>query len=300
MDLNRLQNYLSSKLNPPDENGRFTDEQNQINILLNKWLTKITTLNTDKAALIEMFKQKGFVSEDELINYVEGKIKEIKDKNKEKQEAQIVAQQKESAERANEQKQDEEHNDLFELTMNNGNFMLQGKDALLRDLHDRQRNVFDRNLKLLEALEAIRKISRQTDGMLQIDLSHMQNLDPKVFEMQKDLLSRFKVKAMIASERGLEREAPEREITVETVTKEQLERGEVTFAIPFRELQSPEWERLSEKFRNQMKDYLNRKGIQIEEHEPVSVEDNVINAIAGTDRTQQAGQRKVEDDGYDR
>lgn len=274
-----------------------SEEQNvnEVQIGIVKWL-KAKFPNLSKEQILDLINQKGgFVALTPAYLVTEIQ-KEIDKEEKEKLEAQAAVQKRENEEIANEQRQDEEHNDLFELTMNNGNFMLQDKDALLRDLQDRQRNVFDRNLKLLEALEAVRKISRQTDGMLQIDLSHMQNLDPKVFEMQKDLLSRFKVKAMTVVREGLERESPEREITIETVTKEQLEKGEVTFAIPFRELQSREWGERADGFRKQMEDYLAKKGIEVEKREPLRVEDDVVNAIAGNDRTIPANQRNIEDD----
>ena len=274
-----------------------SDEQNdnEIKVGIVKWLrAKFPSLSKDE--ILNIINQKGGFSALAGPYLVTEIQKEIDEQEKQQAAEQVAIQQKEAEEFADEQRQDEEHNDLFELTLNNGNFRLQDKDALLRDMQDRQRNVFDRNLKLLEALEEIRKVSRQRDGVLEIDLSHMKELDPKVFEMQKDLLSRFKIKAMTVGREGQDRDAPEREIALETVTREQLEQGEVTLAIPFKTLQSLEWEKLSEKFRNQMKGYLEQKGIEVEEKEPLSIEDDVLNAIAGKDRTAKQGPTK-EDDG---
>ncbi len=241
------------------------------------------------------------VKDEEAKEYIEAKKEDVEvdkdfQEDLDKNNSFVEMQQQNEEEKKEEETREgaEAKDDLFVLTQENGKFKLQDREAIMKDLQDRQRNVFDRNLKLLEALEEIRKVSRQFDGNLQIDLSHMLDLDPKEFELQKKLLSRFRLKAMSTKSNELDRESPEREITIETITKEDLENGDITYSIPFRELQSPEWVSRAQAFKEQMKEHLRIKDIKVEEKEPVSIEDDVLNAIAGRDPNRRYG--KVIDD----
>lgn len=127
--------------------------------------------------------------------------------------------------------QDNEQNqDLFELVNNKNNIRLQDRQALERDLQDRQRSVAERSLRILEAMEKVKDAIVQGKENLELDLSCFRELGPEELSKQMSFLERFGLKQM------------------------DLENGEIVFSIPMRELHSPMWERKAEAYKAQFKE----------------------------------------------
>lgn len=128
-------------------------------------------------------------------------------------------------------KQDNEQNqDLFELVNNKNNIRLQDRQALERDLQDRQRSVAERSLRILEAMEKVKDAIVQGKENLELDLSCFRELGPEELSKQMSFLERFGLKQM------------------------DLENGEIVFSIPMRELHSESWRAKAEAYKAQFKE----------------------------------------------
>ncbi|MBQ7410449.1 MAG: hypothetical protein IJW20_03600 [Clostridia bacterium] len=190
-------------------------------------------------------------------------------------------------------KQDQDQNqDLFILTANGNGERIIDREEEQRDLQDRQRQIAEKSLRVLEAMEKARDAIEKGKEIPEMDLSYLKDLTPQEFAKQMAVFKTFGLQPVALGRDRQVREDPEREVTLETVTKEDIEQGDVAFAIQFDKLKGPNWRKMAEK----SKAFFEQKGLKTKYIPETTIEDDLINAVAGTDKTQQAGQRKVEDD----
>lgn len=276
-----------------------SEEQNvnQVKIGIVKWLKQKFPSYT-KDQILDLIEQKGgFVALTPafLVTEIQREIKEEKDK-KEK-EAQAVVQRREDEEIANDQRQDQEQNqDLFILTTNgNGERIIEIKEVQ-RDLQDRQRErqrqIAEKALRVLEAMEKARDAVERGEPIPEMDLSYLKDLTPQEFAKQMAVFKSFGLQPVTLGRDRQVREDPEREVTLETITKEDVEQGDVAFAIQFDKLKDPNWRKMAEK----SKAFFEQKGLKTKYIPETTIEDDVISAIAGSEKAGRTNQ-VIKDDG---
>ena len=167
----------------------------------------------------------------------------------------------EDKEIADEKKQDEQHNDLFELVNSENNVRLKEMEDKEKASQLLQKNVYERSLTIMLAMKKVRESIVQNREMLEIDLSFLKELDSQELSKQMKFLGSFGLTPMMIEKEGQIRENPERTIELETITKEDLEQGDIIFAIPIKELQSKNWEEKTRALTERFKD----KGVEVEE-----------------------------------
>lgn len=193
-------------------------------------------------------------------------------------------------------KQDQEQNqsqELFILTTNGNGERIMEREEEERDLQDRQRQIAEKSLRVLEAMEKARDAIVKGKEIPEMDLSYLKDLTPREFAKQMAVFKTFGLEPVSLGRDRQERENPEREVTLETITKEDVEKGDVAFAIQFDKLKTNKWRDMA----LNAKSSLERNGLKREYTLETTIDENVINAIAGTDKTQQTNQRNVEDEG---
>ena len=190
-----------------------------------------TKLNAIKGKLAT---QKETVTKEDLEEYLRNMLKKrIKESLREAGlDPELIEKMEDKEVLEADRKQDNEQNqDLFELVNNKNNIRLQDREALEKDLENRQRSIAERSLRILEAMEKVKDAIVQGKENLEIDLSCFRELGPEELSKQMDFLKRFGLKQM------------------------DLENGEIVFSIPMRELHSPIWERKAEAYKAQLKEH---------------------------------------------
>lgn len=154
----------------------------------------------------------------------------------------------------------EQNQDLFILTVNGGGERLVDREEQERSLQDRQRAIAERTLKVLEAMEKAADAVQKGEKIPEMDLSYLKDLTPREFKQQMRIFKDFGLDPIIIGEDGQIRENPEREVTIETITKEDLEEGCVAFGISFEKMQTKEWRDIA----RMAKESCRRQGIESE------------------------------------
>lgn len=245
----------------------------QINVLESK-IENLLNLDEETLKKRLNLRREKKIKEEEMAKYVEANKEELK-----------VAEE--------DRKQDQEQNqDLFILTANGNGERIIEREEEERDLQDRQRQIAEKSLRVLEAMEKARDAIEKGKEIPEMDLSYLKDLTPQEFAKQMAVFKTFGLQPVALGRDRQVREDPEREVTLETVTKDDIEQGDVAFAIQFDKLKDPNWRKMAEK----SKAFFEQKGLKTKYIPETTIEDDLINAVAGTDKTQQAGQRKVEDD----
>lgn len=190
-------------------------------------------------------------------------------------------------------KQDQEQNqELFILTTNGNGERIIDREEEERNLQDRQKQIAEKSLRVLEAMEKARDAIVKGKEIPEMDLSYLKDLTPREFAKQMAVFKTFGLEPVSFGRDRQVREDPEREVTLETITKEDLEKGDVAFAIQFDKLKTNKWRDMA----LNAKASLERNGLKREYTLETTIDENVINAIAGTDRTQQTNQKNIEED----
>lgn len=187
-------------------------------------------------------------------------------------------------------KQDQEQNqsqELFILTTNGNGERIMEREEEERDLQDRQKQIAEKSLRVLEAMEKARDAIVKGKEIPEMDLSYLKDLTPREFAKQMAVFKTFGLEPV-----SFGRDRQVREVTLETITKEDLEKGDVAFAIQFDKLKTNKWRDMA----LNAKASLERNGLKREYTLETTIDENVINAIAGTDRTQQTNQKNIEED----
>ena len=154
----------------------------------------------------------------------------------------------------------EQNKDLFILTVNGGGERVVDREEQERSLQDRQRAIAERTLKVLEAMEKAADAVQKGEKIPEMDLSYLKDLTPREFNQQMRIFKDFGLDPIIIGEDGQIRENPEREVTIETITKEDLEEGSVAFGISFEKMQTKEWRDIA----RMAKESCRRQGIESE------------------------------------
>lgn len=194
-------------------------------------------------------------------------------------------------------KQDQEQNqDLFILTTKGNDGRIVDREEQQMDLQDRQIQIAEKSLRVLEAMEKARDAIVKGKEIPEIDLSYLKDLTPKEFAKQMAVFKTFGLQPVMLGRDGQVREDQEREVTLETITREEVEQGDIGFSIPFDQLRTSKWRSIAER----SKEFFKQKGIKPEYEPETTIEDDVINAIAGNKNTKSPTQRNVGDDELDR
>lgn len=165
--------------------------------------------------------------------------------------------------RGEEIKNNEQNQDLFILTANDNGQRLIDREEQERSLQDRQKAIAERSLRVLEAMEKARDAIQKGKDIPQMDLSYLKDLTPDEFSKQMKVFKDFGLEPVVLGDDGKVREDPEREVTLETITLEDLEEQDIAFAIPFEKLQTKDWREMAEKAKVSCK----KQGIE-SEYEP--------------------------------
>ena len=163
-----------------------------------------------------------------------------------------------------EKRQDDAQNqDLFILTVNGDGDRLVDREEQERSLQDRQRAIAERTLRVLEAMEKAADAVQKGEKIPEMDLSYLKDLTPKEFAKQMKVFKDFGLETVVIGEDGQVRESPEREVTLETITKEDLEDGSIAFGVSLEKMQTKEWRDMA----RMAKESCKRQGIE-SEYEP--------------------------------
>lgn len=179
-------------------------------------------------------------------------------------------------------RQDQEQNqDLFILTTNGNGERIIDREEEERDLQDRQkerqRQIAEKALRVLEALEKARDAIVKGKEIPEMDLSYLKDLTPQEFAKQMAVFKTFGLEPVTFGRDRQVRDDPEREVTLETVTKDDIEQGNVAFAIQFDKLKTNNWRDMALDAKNRFE----RNGLKREYTLETTIDENVINAIAG-------------------
>lgn len=172
-----------------------------------------------------------------------------------------------------------QNQDLFVLPTNGNGERIVDREEEQRNLEDRQKQVAERSLRVLEAMEKARDAIEKGKEIPEMDLSYLKDLTPKEFAKQMRVFKDFGLEPVVVGRDGQVREDPERQVTLETITREDIEQGDVAFAISFEKLQTREWRKMAES----SKLFFKQKGIEPKYEPETTIEDDLINAIAGID-----------------
>lgn len=168
----------------------------------------------------------------------------------------------------------EQEQELFILTVNGDGERLVDREEQIQSLQDRQRAIAERSLRVLEAMEKAVDAVQKGEKIPEMDLSYLKDLTPREFKQQMRVFKDFGLDPIIIGEDGQIRENPEREVTIETITKEDLEEGSVAFGISFEKMQTKEWREMAK----MAKESCRKQGIE-SEYEPeyeVEIGDSAI------------------------
>lgn len=194
------------------------------------------------------------------------------------------------SEEKEEKKQNEQ--ELFILTANGNSERIVDKKAETGSFEASQKENAQRVLRVLEAMEKARDAIEKRKEIPEMDLSYLKDLTPRELAKQMAVFKDFGLQPVVLGRDGQVREDPERQVTLETITREDLEQGDIAFAIPFEKLQTREWRKMAEK----SKMFFKEMGIKPEYEPETTIEDDVINAIAGVDKTKSGEPRNTEEE----
>lgn len=188
-------------------------------------------------------------------------INELKDKLDEKRKK-IEDKEMDSYFKTNnvELENNEQNQDLFILTVNGEGERLLDREEQIKSLQDRQKAIAERTLRVLEAMEKAADAVQKGEKIPEMDLSYLKDLTPKEFNQQMRIFKDFGLDPIVIGEDGQIRENPEREVTIETITKEDLEEGSVAFGISFEKMKTKEWRDIAK----MAKESCRRQGIESE------------------------------------
>lgn len=174
-----------------------------------------------------------------------------------------------------EKRQDEAQNqDLFLLTTNGNGERVVDREEQSKTLLDRQKAIAERTLRVLEAMEKAADAVQKGEKIPEMDLSYLKDLTPREFKQQMRVFKDFGLDPIVIGEDGQIRENPEREVTIETITKEDLEEGNVAFGISFEKMKTKDWREMAK----MAKESCRKQGIE-SEYEPeyeVEIGDSAI------------------------
>lgn len=228
---------------------------------------------------------------------LKGRLNSRKKKEIESKEAAVQTDEKNQKALDEDWKQDQEQNqDLFILTTKGNDGRIVDREEQQMDLQDRQRQIAEKSLRVLEAMEKARDAIVKGKEIPEIDLSYLKDLTPKEFAKQMAVFKTFGLQPVMLGRDGQVREDQEREVTLETITREEVEQGDIGFSIPFDQLRTSKWRSIAER----SKEFFKQKGIKPEYEPETTIEDDVINAIAGSKNAKSPTQRNVGDDELDR
>ena len=201
-------------------------------------------------------------------------------------------------EREEDRIQDQEQNqDLFILKADSER--VHEREIEERNAMDRQKQIQEKALRVLEAMEKARDAIEKGKPIPEIDLSYLRELTPDEFSQQMNAFKKFGLQPIAIMKDGeLTRENPERQITKETITKETItkedfEQGDIAFAIQFDKLVDPNWrENVAEKY----KAIYERSGFDIKYRSETTKADDLIYSTKGNEATEKTGQVKEDDD----
>ena len=196
-------------------------------------------------------------------------------------------------EREEDRIQDQEQNqDLFILKADSER--VHEREIEERNAMDRQKQIQEKALRVLEAMEKARDAIEKGKLILEIDLSYLRELTPDEFSQQMNAFKKFGLQPIAIMKDGeLTRENPERQITKETITKEEFEQGDIAFAIQFDKLVDPNWrENVAEKY----KAIYERSGFDIKYRSETTKADDLIYSTKGNEAEEKTNQVKEDDD----
>lgn len=196
-------------------------------------------------------------------------------------------------EREEDRIQDQEQNqDLFILKADSER--VHEREIEERNAMDRQKQIQEKALRVLEAMEKARDAIEKGKPIPEMDLSYLRELTPDEFSQQMNAFKKFGLQPIAIMKDGeLTRENPERQITKETITKEDFEQGDIAFAIQFDKLVDPNWrENVAEKY----KAIYERSGFDIKYRSETTKADDLIYSTKGNEATEKTGQVKEDDD----
>ena len=191
-------------------------------------------------------------------------------------------------EREEDRIQDQEQNqDLFILKADSER--VHEREIEERNAMDRQKQIQEKALRVLEAMEKARDAIEKGKPIPEIDLSYLRELTPDEFSQQMNAFKKFGLQPIAIMKDGeLTRENPERQIT-----KEEFEQGDIAFAIQFDKLVDPNWrENVAEKY----KAIYERSGFDIKYRSETTKADDLIYSTKGNEATEKTGQVKEDDD----
>lgn len=187
------------------------------------------------------------LTDKEVTPYVEANAEEVKVANEMQQQVETQNQslnaqvQKNAVEEVREEEQE-----LFILTIKGNGDRLFDREEEQKTLEDRQRAIAEKTLRVLEALEKARDAVKKGEKIPEMDLSYLKELTPKEFAKQMNVFKDFGLEPVLIGDDGKVRENPEREVTLETITLEDLELDGIAFAISFEKLKSKDFRNIAE------------------------------------------------------
>ena len=193
-------------------------------------------------------------------------------------------------EREEDRIQDQEQNqDLFILKADSER--VHEREIEERNAMDRQKQIQEKALRVLEAMEKARDAIEKGKPIPEIDLSYLRELTPDEFSQQMNAFKKFGLQPIAIMKDGeLTRENPERQIT-----KEDFEQGDIAFAIQFDKLVDPNWrENVAEKY----KAIYERSGFDIKYRSETTKADDLIYSTKGNEAAEKTDQ-VIEDDDKD-
>ena len=191
-------------------------------------------------------------------------------------------------EREEDRIQDQEQNqDLFILKADSER--VHEREIEERNAMDRQKQIQEKALRVLEAMEKARDAIEKGKPIPEIDLSYLRELTPDEFSQQMNAFKKFGLQPIAIMKDGeLTRENPERQIT-----KEEFEQGDIAFAIQFDKLVDPNWrENVAEKY----KAIYERSGFDIKYRSETTKADDLIYSTKGNEAAEKTDQVKEDDD----
>lgn len=201
-----------------------------------------------------------------------------------------LVEQLEEKEIEEDRKQDQEQNqDLFILKADSER--IHEREIEERNAMDRQKQIQEKALRVLEAMEKARDAIEKGKPIPEMDLSYLKELTPQEFSQQMNAFKKFGLEPIAIGKDRTDRNAVEKEISIED-----FQNGKAGFAIQYDKLVTPEWRTgVAEKW----KALFERNGLEVKYRAETTERDDRNFADARNGNAQRPNQT-VEDSRDDR